>query len=86
MLALPSISNLIISTFVFILAAWYFHRHFEAQSIPKGLPRTLLVFVLAYFVSWGAGEMVDWVQGPQAELQTAPDVSRLLTSIGQLQP
>ncbi len=86
MLTLPSMSNLIVSTLVFIFAAWYFHRYFETQGIPKGLTRTLLVFVLAYFVSWGAGELVDWVQGPQAESQTSLELNQLFKSAGQGQP
>jgi len=80
--------NLIISTIVFFIAAWYAHRYLDEQGIPKGMTRGLLVFVLASLVSWGAGEMVDWTQekieGPQAVAQNSGDLSQLLKAISQL--
>ena len=90
MFTLPSLWNLIISTLVFIFAAWYIHRYLDAQGIPKGMTRSISVFVLAYFVSWGAGEMVDWAQekieGPQPAAQNVNDLSQLLKAAGQTQP
>jgi hypothetical protein len=81
--------NLIISTIVFLIAAWYAHRYLDAQGIPKGTTRGLLVFALASLVSWGSGEMVDWTQekieGPQAAKQDSVDLSKLLKSMGQPQ-
>ena len=89
MFALPSMWNLIISTIVFFIAAWYLHRFLEAQGIPSGMMRKLMVFVLASLVSWGAGEMVDWTQekieGPQPVAQTPGDLSQLLKAAGQPQ-
>lgn len=88
MFTLPSIWNLIISTIVFFIAAWYFHRKLEEQGIPKGMTRSFLVFVIAYIVSWGAGEAVDWTQGkiqsPQAATQTPDELSKLLQSVDQI--
>jgi hypothetical protein len=88
MFTLPSMWNLIISTIVFFIAAWYAHRYLDEQGIPKGMTRGLLVFVLASLVSWGAGEMVDWTQekieGPQAVAQNSGDLSQLLKAISQL--
>jgi hypothetical protein len=88
MFTLPSIWNLIISTLVFIIAAWYIRRYLDEQGIPKGMTRSLGVFVLAYFVSWGAGEMVDWVQekmsGPQAVTQSSGELAQTLNSVGQI--
>ena len=82
--------NLIISTIAFFISAWYFHRYLEAQGIPKGMTRKLLVFALASLVSWGAGEAVDWIQekieGPQPEAQTPNDLTQLLKEVGQKQP
>jgi len=90
MFALPSMWNLIISTIVFFIAAWYIHRYLDEQVIPKGMTRGILVFLLASLVSWGAGEAVDWTQekieGPQPTAQTSGDLSQLLKSIGQTQP
>ncbi len=62
MFELPSLANIIISTLVFIIAAWYLRRYFDEQDMPAGMTRSLLIFVLAYILSWGAGEIVDWAQ------------------------
>ena len=82
--------NLIISTIVFFVAAWFVNRYLDEQEIPKGMTRGVLVFVLASLVSWGAGAMVDWAQlkieGPQAAAQSAGDLSRILQAAGQQQP
>jgi hypothetical protein len=87
MFALPSMWNLIVSTIVFVIAAWYIRRYLDESGLPKGLTRGILVFGLAYFASWGAGEAVDWVQekieGPQPAAQTSDDLSQLLKALGQ---
>jgi len=89
MFTLPSIWNLIISTIVFFVAAWYIHRYLNEQGIPKGIARGIMVFTLASLVSWGAGEVVDWTQekieGPQPAAQTSGDLSQLLKAVGQTQ-
>lgn len=90
MFTLPSLWNLIISTFVFFIAAKYLHRYLEEQGLAKGMTRGTLVFVLASLVSWGSGEMVDRtqekIQGPQTIAQASGDLLQLLTMIGQAQP
>jgi predicted PurR-regulated permease PerM len=90
MFTLPSMWNLIISTIVFFIAAWYLHRYLEEQGIPKGMTRKLLVFSIASLISWGAGEAVDWAQdkaeGPQPKAQSSGDLSKLLQEAGQKQP
>jgi hypothetical protein len=90
MFTLPSMWNLIISTIVFFIAAWYIRRYLDEQGIPKGMTRGFLVFILAYLVSWGAGEAVDWtrekIQGPQPAAQTSDDLLRLMKEVGQQQP
>ncbi len=63
MFALPSMWNMIISTIVFFAVAWYAHRYLDEREIPKGKPRSLLVFLLAFLLSWGAGAVVDRIQG-----------------------
>ncbi|HXU92734.1 MAG TPA: hypothetical protein VFP33_03665 [Gallionella sp.] len=86
MFELPSLWNLIISTVVFFVAVWYFRRLLDEQGIPKGMTRSLLVFVLASVVSWGSGAIVDWIQGPQPEADTARDMTQLLKQVGGEQP
>lgn len=89
MFALPSMWNLVISTIVFFIAAWYAHRYLDDQGIPKGMARGILVFVVASLVSWGSGEVTDWAQekieGPQVATQTSGDLSQLLKAVGQAQ-
>jgi len=90
MFTLPSMWNLIISTVVFFIAAWYVRRYLDEQGIPKGMTRGILVFALASLVSWGAGEVTDWTQqkieGPQPAAQNSADLSQLLKAAGQAQP
>lgn len=78
--------NLITSTIVFFIAAWYLNRYLDEQEIAKGMTRGVLVFSLASFVSWGAGEVADWAQGPQPASQTSKDLSQLLNTANQSQP
>ncbi len=79
---MPSMWNLVISTLVFFIAAWYFHRYLDEQGIPKGMTRGILVFTLASVVSWGAGEVVDLfgkkTETPKAEVQKTEDLLKLL--------
>ena len=83
-------SNMVISTIVFFIAAWFARRYFDEQGIPKGMTRSVIVFVLASLVSWGAGDLVDWAQvkieGPQAAAQTSVNLTQLLKEAGQQQP
>ena len=87
MFSLPSIWNIVISTAVFIIAAWYARRYLDAQGIPHSMVRGLLVFVLAYIASWGSGEAVDWVQN-KVEGKTPPaqatDLSQIMQQLGQV--
>lgn len=81
--------NLIISTIVFFIAAWYGRRYLDGQGIPKGMTRSLMIFVFASLVSWGAGEIADWTQekieGPQPAAQASGDLTQLLKAVGQSQ-
>jgi len=80
--------NLIISTIVFFVAAWFINRYLDEQDIPKGMTRTMLVFTLAAMLSWGSGELVDWArvkEGANAEVQAQGDLSQLLKAAGQMQ-
>jgi len=62
MFVLPSLWNLIISTLVFILVAKYFRIYLEAKGLAKGMARGTLVFAVAYLLSWGSAEIVDWTE------------------------
>ena len=79
MFTLPSIWNIIISTIVFVIAAWWIRRWLDEQGLPKGITRGLLVFMLAYMFAWGAGKLVDWAHdkiygvAPPSEVQQKID-------------
>ncbi len=83
-------SNLIISTIVFFIAAWFANRYLDEQGIPRGMTRGVLVFVIASIVSWGSGATLDWLQvkiaGPQAATQNPGDLSRIMKAAGLDQP
>ena len=83
-LELPSMWNIVISTIVFFVAAWYFNRLLNEHGIPKGMTRGLVVFVLAYLISWGSGELVDWVAGPQPQVEVSQDPTQLLKQLGEM--
>jgi hypothetical protein len=61
MFELPSVWNIVISTIVFMVAAWLIRRWLEENGVAKSMTRGFIVFVLAYAVSWASGEAVDWV-------------------------
>jgi hypothetical protein len=90
MFALPSMWNLVISTIVFFIAAWYIRRYLDEQGVPTGMTRGILVFAFASLVSWGSGEVVDWVQekteGPQPAAKAPNDLQQLMKAVGQQQP
>lgn len=74
MFELPSMGNLVVSTVVFFVAAWYLHRYFDEQDLPRGLTRTVLVIVLAAMVSWASGSAVDWAHEKFISPKPAPIV------------
>lgn len=89
MFSLPSIWNIIVSTLVFIVAAWYLRRYLDAQGIPHSMARGLVVFVLAYIASWGSGEATDWVQlkldgSTKSTQPVGPDATALIQQLEQL--
>ena len=84
MFVLPSLWNLIISTLVFILVAKYFRIYLEAKGLAKGMARGTLVFAVAYLLSWGSAEIVDWTEakiGLPLPATQNPDYLQQLLSI-----
>jgi hypothetical protein len=80
--------NLVISTIVFFIVAWYVRRFLEEQGFNNGKKRDLLVFVFASLVSWGAGEGADWVQekieGKSQVAKKSSDLSEIQKVINQI--
>lgn len=90
MFSLPSIWNILISTIVFVIAAWRIRRLLDEHGLPKGMTRGLLVFVLAYMLAWGAGKLVDLahdkIYGVPPPSQLEQDVSQLVKDSGLVLP
>jgi predicted PurR-regulated permease PerM len=90
MFTLPSIWNIIISTIVFVIAAWYVRRKLDEHGLPKGMARGLLVFVLAYLVSWVSGALVDWghdkIYGVTPPTQVQQTLDQLVKDSGLVLP
>ncbi|RFC33306.1 MAG: hypothetical protein DID92_2727744769 [Candidatus Nitrotoga sp. SPKER] len=88
MFSLPSIWNLIISTIVFFIVAWYVRRFLDEQGAIDGTKRGILVFAVASLVSLGAGEAVDWsqekIEGKKLTAQNSGDLSHLMKVINQI--
>ena len=90
MFTLPSIWNIVISTIVFVIAAWYIRRYLDEMGITKGIARGLMVFLLAYLLAWVSGELVDWarekIYGPEPVSETQKDLTELLKASGITPP
>ncbi len=90
MFTTPSIWNILISTIVFVIAAWWIRRYLDEQGLPKGMTRGLVVFMLAYVVSWVSGELVDWahdkIYGVAPPTQVEQDLKQLLKDSGVTPP
>ncbi len=56
-------ASFFISTFAFIVAAYLIKRKLEEIDIPPGMTRGLVIFVLASFVAYGVGYIVDLIAG-----------------------
>ena len=73
--------NIIISTIVFVIAAWAIRRYLDDMGMSKGITRGLLVFVLAYVISWVSGEVVDWAREKMFGLEPVSQVEQDLTQV-----
>jgi len=67
------------------MAAKYLRIYLEDQGLAKGMTRGTLVFALAYLLSWGSGEMVNWttekIGVSQPVIQSPDDLQQLLNII-----
>ena len=88
MFSLPSLWNLIISTIVFFIVAWYVRRFLDEQGLHIGTKRGILVFAIASLVSMGAGEAVDWsqekIEGKKLTAKSSADLPQLMKEINQI--
>ncbi len=57
--SLPSIPYIAVFSITFIVTAWFANSLFDAQKIPKGIIRDIVIVVCAYLVSAGVGSLVN---------------------------
>ena len=53
------IAGLIASTIAFFVASYFIKRWMDQNDMPKGMTRSLAIFVLAIAISYGVGWLVD---------------------------
>jgi len=56
-------ASFFISTFAFFVAAYFVKRKLEEWDIPGGITRGTVIFVVAAFVAYAAGYVVDLIAG-----------------------
>ncbi len=56
-------ASIFISSFSFIVAAFFIKRKLEEWDIPGGMTRAAVIFFLALFVSYVVGFIVDKIVG-----------------------
>ena len=54
-------AGLVVSTLVFFVASFFLKRQFDEMQIPKGMTRSLTIFVLALAIAYGAAWLVDLI-------------------------
>jgi len=55
--------SLVISTIVYFVATFFIRRHLDEMGIPKGMTRSLVIFVGALAIAYAAAAVVDWIAG-----------------------
>jgi len=53
--------SFVVSTIVFFVASYFVKRYLDDADIPKGLTRSIVIFVLALAIAYGVAALVDWV-------------------------
>ena len=55
------IASLVVSTIAFFAAAYFIRRWMDDNDFPKGMTRSVSIFVLAAAISYGAGWLVGLI-------------------------
>jgi VIT1/CCC1 family predicted Fe2+/Mn2+ transporter len=53
--------SLVLSTVAFFVAAYFIKRYLDDMGIPKGMTRSLVVFLGAAVISYGVAFIVSWI-------------------------
>jgi len=54
-----SIASLVLSTVAYFVASFLIKRRLEEMGIPKGMTRSIVIFVLALGVAYGVAFLAD---------------------------
>ena len=69
--------DLIVSTLVFFAAMWGLRRFFDAQDIPAGMARSVMILVLATAASMASSSLLSWLlDEPDSNAQMMQVISR----------
>ena len=55
--------QLIVSTIVYFVATFFIRRKMDEMDFPKGMTRSMVIFVGALTLAYVAAAAVDWVAG-----------------------
>jgi hypothetical protein len=56
-----SMPSLVLSTIAFFVASYFIKRYLDDMGIPKGMTRSIVIFVAAAMISYGVAFVVDWL-------------------------
>jgi hypothetical protein len=54
-------ASLVLSTIAFFVASYFIKRWMEDNEIPKGMTRSVTIFILAATLAYGVGWVIDHV-------------------------
>jgi len=55
--------SIVLSTIAFFVASFFIKRYLDGMDIPKGMTRSITIFVLALGVAYGVAFLVDRILG-----------------------
>jgi hypothetical protein len=55
------IASLVASTIAFFVASYFIKRWMEENDMPRGMTRSVTIFVLAVALAYGAGWLVEHI-------------------------
>ena len=56
-------TSLVLSTIVYFIAAFFIKRWLDDMDIPKSMTRSIIIFIAAAAVSYGAAFLIDLAIG-----------------------
>ena len=53
--------SLVVSTTAFFIASYFIKHFLDGMEIPKGMTRSMVIFLAAAIISFGVAVVVDWI-------------------------